>query len=136
MITQKPCTVCGAVKALEDFNKEKRNKTHGRRPECRACQSIAKKTYESSRPGVKRWKKIERSYSLTQLEWETIFEKQDRKCAICKTTVPGGNGWHTDHNHETNKVRGILCGNCNRGLGRFKDQVSLLWRAFVYLLKQ
>lgn len=38
-----------------------------------------------------------------------------------------------DHNHETGKVRGLLCHNCNRALGLFKDNPSVLQKTFEYL---
>ena len=43
------------------------------------------------------------------------------------------NNPHIDHNHKTNKIRGILCGNCNMGLGHFKDNLDVLKNAIKYL---
>ena len=75
-----------------------------------------------------------RKYGLTQLEWDALFERQGRCCAICKTTKPSDKtGWHTDHCHITNMVREILCGHCNRGLGSVKDNIKLLENMIAYL---
>src|SRR5438445_9223572 len=65
-------------------------------------------------------------HKLTLDEYHALFEKQNEQCAICKETLPTINPANTsnvaiDHNHETNKVRGLLCGFCNRGLGNFRD---------------
>lgn len=38
-----------------------------------------------------------------------------------------------DHNHESNKFRGMLCNHCNRGLGNFKDNIEILKKAILYL---
>ena len=68
---------------------------------------------------------------------ETLEDKvarlaaQGGRCGICRTTDPGSKGWHTDHNHSKKKgdtgfIRGILCGECNTGGGKFKDDPVLL----------
>src|SRR5208337_2103358 len=51
------------------------------------------------------------------------LEEQGFRCANtgCRTTDPGKIGWHTDHDHNTGKVRGELCSGCNRALGYLKD---------------
>lgn len=73
-------------------------------------------------------------YGITSAEWDRIFEKQGFRCAICQTDTPKSKvGWHTDHDHNSGKVRGILCEHCNRGLGMFADDISFLRRASNYL---
>jgi hypothetical protein len=54
-------------------------------------------------------------YGITMEEFERMLFEQDNKCAICKQEfikTP-----HVDHDHKTLKVRGLLCSNCNVGLG-------------------
>jgi hypothetical protein len=50
-------------------------------------------------------------------------------CAICGRRNPE----HVDHCHETGVIRGVLCFNCNGGLGQFKDDIASLRRAIEYL---
>jgi hypothetical protein len=66
-----------------------------------------------------------------------MFEKQAGKCAICEVLmlVSGnkGDSVHMDHSHETGKIRGLLCAQCNLGLGKFKDDHVRLRKAIAYL---
>lgn len=78
-----------------------------------------------------------RSYYKTRygLTPEQADEMRKAGCAICGTSEWGGR-WgnaHIDHDHETGQVRGVLCTNCNIGIGKFKDDVVLLRRAADYL---
>lgn len=75
-----------------------------------------------------------RVYNLTVGEWQEMFNKQKGCCAICgKHQSELGVTLAIDHSHETGKVRGLLCGNCNNGLGRFEDNVMVLQNAIEYL---
>lgn len=77
-----------------------------------------------------------KKYNLTPGQWEKMFNKQGRRCRICKTDDPKGKGcWHTDHCHVTLKVRGILCQRCNQMLGLAGDNVDTLLSAGDYLLR-
>ena len=55
--------------------------------------------------------------------------EQDGLCAIRRTAFAA----HVDHDHRTGKIRGLLCFNCNGGLGQFKDQIEVLNAAVRYL---
>ena len=71
-------------------------------------------------------------YKLTDIEYTKLLKSQNNKCWICKEKfeeVP-----HIDHNHNTGKVRGLLCRNCNLGLGHFIDSMYRVFKAFFYLL--
>ena len=72
-------------------------------------------------------------------EYDKMFTAQDGKCAICQRE-PEGNGVSrhnlvVDHDHETGKVRSLLCDFCNRGLGIFRDSPDSLIAAAAYLLQ-
>jgi hypothetical protein len=73
-------------------------------------------------------------YGLTPEMWDALFEAQGRRCKICRSDTPTTKrGWHVDHCHNSNTVRGILCQKCNQGLGNFRDSVDFLVAAAAYL---
>ena len=76
-----------------------------------------------------------RRYGLTEPEFRSLLKEQENACAICKGPFKGYRTIHTDHDHSTGKVRGLLCNNCNVGLGLFLDQPKLLKRAIEYLYR-
>jgi hypothetical protein len=72
-------------------------------------------------------------YGITPERYTEMFSEQESRCAICRTDVPSGKGWHLDHDHDTGQARGILCHRCNLGLGNFKDNPATLEAAIAYL---
>ena len=74
-------------------------------------------------------------YGITLVEWEALFDSQNRLCAICGTDKQRGKNWHTDHDHSTGKVRGILCGWCNTGIGKLQESREIMSKALDYLSK-
>ncbi len=66
--------------------------------------------------------------------FNTLLEKQNNKCAICgKDIGEFSRAFAIDHNHITGEIRGLLCHNCNGGLGLFMDNVESLQNAINYL---
>jgi hypothetical protein len=74
---------------------------------------------------------------MTPQDFEELFNKQDRKCAICFSEDSGNknSNWNIDHCHKTKQVRFILCCHCNRGLGAFRDNPVWLRKAADMLEK-
>lgn len=72
------------------------------------------------------------SFDKKVLKHEFYLE-QHGKCAVCQRQFEDVMSAHLDHCHKTDTVRGLLCMNCNVGLGFFKDNVDLLVRAIAYL---
>ena len=67
-------------------------------------------------------------------DWVDAKVLEQKGCAVCRIAKPKGkNSWHVDHDHATGKVRGVLCGHCNAGLGHFRDKVKTLRAAIYYL---
>ena len=80
-----------------------------------------------------------RRYGLTRETLRQLFENQEGLCAICSAPIcicPQSRcktRAHIDHDHGTSKVRGLLCGMCNPGLGWMKDSATVLRNAAGYL---
>ena len=97
------------------------------------------KEYERQRkknnPGRHRKSMFKCKYNLSLEDWLKMWEDQNGRCEICgeKFIEPGDA--HVDHNHKTNKIRGLLCSKCNFGLGNFDDDPGLLIKASKYLKK-
>ena len=86
-----------------------------------------------------RWSyRIFKNFGINNEQYYEMEKNQKYKCAICGTTEPGGQNkkWCIDHDHETGKVRGLLCYYCNVGLGHFKDDRQFLEEAIKYLDKE
>ncbi len=70
---------------------------------------------------------------LTLKEYKNLIIKQNNLCAICLNTCKTKRALSIDHNHITGKVRGLLCMKCNRAIGLFNDNPSLVQNAYNYL---
>lgn len=76
-------------------------------------------------------------FGITQEDYDRMLEAQNGQCKICGSDKPDASGrkknFHVDHDHVTGKVRGLLCHNCNVGLGNFRDSSELMKKAASYL---
>jgi len=70
-------------------------------------------------------------HGMTQEEHDALLRKQKNRCAVCRKKFRKTP--HIDHCHKAKRNRGLLCDDCNLGLGRFKDNVKALRRAIKYL---
>ena len=138
----KPCTRCGRTDV--EFYPSKVT-SWGFRSACKTCEGKDKKDWPKKKARNKIWfakNKIKRAeyhrlkkYNISSEKFDEMFAKQNRSCAICKTTKPGGrnNKWNLDHDHISKRNRGILCYNCNMSLGLMHDSVENLQAAIAYL---
>lgn len=73
-------------------------------------------------------------YGIDLKGYEQMFELQKGLCAIC--LKPEKNkSLAVDHNHQTKKIRKLLCEKCNKGLGLFEENMEYLKSAVLYLRK-
>ena len=122
MSETKTCNRCQEEKPLTEFYKH--SQSGGHHYKCKACFRLLKTLGR---------------FNLTEEQFAEMHEVQGFACAICKSTDPGGrstvNNFCVDHDHETGKVRGLLCHSCNLALGHFKDNVATIESAILYLNK-
>jgi hypothetical protein len=145
----KECKGCKELLPIDSFRLHKATKRRNsyRSGLCRKCeskQSMKRRTlrkeqdveYAESLRLYERKRSLAK-YGLTIEEYKFMLELQEGTCTICKTS-PIENGLFSatlvvDHDHETGKVRALLCNGCNQGLGMFKDNPNILDLAAAYL---
>lgn len=134
---RKWCFGCQSWLSVDVFNQSS-GKKDGLQPRCRAC---AKAIYNHMHAEVRSANR-KGKYGLSAQAFQDLLDKQGGCCAICRADNPGSKFWAVDHDHACcpgkgscgKCVRGILCGQCNVGLGSFRDDVNRLRRAVEYLL--
>jgi hypothetical protein len=111
-------------------NREAR-RAYQRTPEARAKRA----RYEAlpASKARRRRHRIAHRYGLTVEEVDTLLSSQDGMCACCHAELQPGHRTHIDHDHETGRIRGILCPKCNTGIGKLGDNEAGLLQALEYL---
>lgn len=138
MSKKKVCPTCDIEKSLDEFRKDAQTKS-GRACYCNVCHRASRKRDRQENPDryheMDRRGRYKRDYGIAVDDYDEMFSQQGGKCAICGTTKPGGKKRHfaVDHDHETGEVRGLLCYQCNVGLGHFEDSKEFLEKAILYL---
>lgn len=122
------CPDCGQVKPAGDFPRTRANVQTGLHTYCKPCHN-ARGQATLARVGGSRTYHLKRRYGITAADADAMLAAQGGLCAICRTAAAA----HVDHDHLTGKVRGLLCFNCNGGLGQFRDRVDVLEAAVGYL---
>lgn len=147
------CRRCDVVKAPDDYPVDRGHHT-ARGQYCKPCSAAntikyrtvispelyrarKKASYGRNRQTVRRYK-LKVNFGITLVQYGEMLALQDGKCALCKepeTATANGRLLElaVDHDHETGEVRALLCGNCNKGLGNFRDSPKLLLAAVSYL---
>ena len=120
----KYCVLCNKEKSLKEFNKNSRYKD-GYYKHCKECH------YEVyGRP-----RHILATYGLTQEDYNTLLKKQEYKCFSCGKAhgTFKTDRLFIDHCHDTGKVRGLLCHDCNVALGAATDNIETLRNLIKFL---
>ena len=132
---KKICKLCGIEKDLDQFKKDHRLKS-GYGAICKRCDCKLAKKWREENPEKKKSQHLLNKYNIDWDYYNHLLESQDGRCSICGTKDPKGRGnFHVDHCHETGRIRGLLCNECNIGLGKFKDDPTILHQAADYLMR-
>ena len=148
MLEEKTCKTCGQVKPVTDFHA--RSGQAGYRTECKKCWNAANLAkYHNDPAHNQRHKRSIKArydnfgryarYGINAEQYDEILIRQDHKCALCRSSAPGGKGvWHIDHQHGPNEpkrrtswkapegcvVRGLLCHSCNVRVGAYQSLLN------------
>ncbi len=122
------------AKNKERINRERRERRKNDPEYAAKIKERDKLRYWKS-PEKHRSVRLTSEYGITFDDYKRLYIEQNGKCAICGQEKPdnGKEGLAVDHCHNEGHVRGLLCANCNRGLGLFKDNVDILSAAITYL---
>lgn len=159
-LIERHCNGCNTTKPISEFSKDRWRKA-GFTFKCKICRAKQtknwvknnpekvkeanfkskekRKNFYSSEEGILSSRKahLKRMYDITIEQYNEMSEAQNHKCMICGGTEMNYKNkvLCVDHNHATGKVRGLLCGLCNSGLGKFKENKQLLLNTIKYLEK-
>lgn len=114
------------------------NITHGRL--CRPCDLERRKSSLSKADYQRQWH-LKTKYGLDLMGFDAMWQAFRGRCGICgcEMEMPSQqrgqalNVVALDHDHNTGRIRGLLCNACNKGLGMFKDDINLLKAAIKWL---
>lgn len=133
------------ARLYRDANREKvreisRRSNAKRRNNPETVKSIREyqQRYRQANAETLRANERKRKFGIEHLEYAELYKNQNGVCAVCKnpeTATRKGvlKSLAVDHDHKTGKIRGLLCSDCNTGIGKLKDSVEVLQSAIRYL---
>lgn len=118
------------MKPHTEFPRNARTKS-GVATYCKPCHNARTVETKQRLYGGSREYHLKRRYGIGQAEVDVMLAAQGGVCAVCDKPDPE----HVDHDHNTGKVRGLLCFNCNQALGNVRDDIAILGKLQDYLIK-
>ena len=126
------CRDCGHERTPREMSRSKPSI-------CKPCSTARTRAWAEANPDEwerhRRKSYLKRTYGITPEQYDDMLAAQGGVCAVCGAPPedPRGYRMHVDHCHDSGRVRGILCGGCNRGMGNFGDDIARLESAIRYL---
>lgn len=146
----KTCPGCDIAKPWSEFHKSKAT-VSGYGVYCKPCEGTRHDKWRRNnlpkmRAFSKKWRAenprlakdhiLKGRYGVPIGWYDETLTAQNGKCASCGTESPGGRGdFHVDHCHDLGHVRGLLCHNCNVGIGSLQHSIPMLEAAIQYLIR-
>lgn len=137
----KPCSVCRENKPISEYYFSTTGRIFGpckpcnrkrsddwRKNNSKAFNAIQRKCYHKN-PLANRRIWLKKNYGITPEQYDATLTEQGGGCAICGSP----HKLHMDHNHKTKRLRGLLCSNCNLGLGNLQENQAIMAKAIAYL---
>ncbi len=130
----KLCVRCNTERPFTDFSKDK-NRKDGYYVYCKICMRVWSREFRLKNPRSSKHSEIKYKYGISLEEYNLKLISQGNCCAICGTDKPGGGheNLYVDHDHNTGKVRGLLCRSCNLMLGYAFDKIDTLESGIAYI---
>jgi len=145
----KTCNRCKQKKSKKDFFINSK-RSDGLQTYCKPChleygreryanpeafqrRKMKSDIYKERRKKSSRKWYLKSNYGITEEKYLELLNYENGKCWICKNSYDYF--LHVDHDHTTGKIRGLLCGKCNRGIGLFDDNKNIVRSAADYLEK-
>lgn len=125
---RKQCSRCGEWKPLAEFHRQSRSPA-GVHYKCKPCNYATARLWKSAHPERRREhylanprptidRHLRRLYGITLAQYEGLLVAQDNRCAICGARPSERRRLDVDHDHESGRIRGLLCPRCNLALGQ------------------
>jgi hypothetical protein len=139
----KHCSGCDRWLAFSSFTKN-RSRWDGLKHRCKECEALShqvvyardkerilerERVYRANNKRARKNTLLKYNFGLSLEQYEEMTTSQNGLCAICGSASV----LHVDHCHASLRVRGLLCFNCNTGLGKFNDSTERLRTAIAYL---
>ena len=127
----KTCNECGQKKDRSEF--------YPGQGHCKKCNVARNKRWRQANPEAHRLAyvrgHVRRLYGLSWQDYTELFDRQKGRCALCGSehALLDLGGLCVDHDHETGRVRGLLCKGCNSALGALGDTIPAIRRVLSYL---
>lgn len=110
---------------------------------CKKCDNIRRAAEKPVKEYKREWNRIKK-YDIDDNGFDLLWIIAEGKCNICGTLliIPENtrgqklNAACIDHDHNTGNLRGLLCNGCNKGLGLFKDDPNILFKAIKWVTKK